>query len=583
MGLFDTQDAPTPPNPITTAAAQTGTNVSTAIANSYLGNVNQNTPQGSLRYDVTGNYGYTDPTTGQSYNIPTWTATQSLSPQGVATQAQLDAAKYNMAGLANTQSGNLGQLLSTPFDPNRGNFDAGAYLRQNPDVYNAAVNSGQNIYDFANQHYQTFGYNEGRMAGGTAAPAMGSMSQFSGVQNPLSSFDQTAGFQFGYGSGGDILSGFNPNSAGQIQTGYNQGGPITRTYGPQDSFSADRTRVENAMFQRLDPQLKQDEARLRQQLSDQGIAYGSKAYEDAMLNLTNRVTDTRLGITQAGLQEQTGLMNMAAQQAGFQNAAQQQAYNQSQQAAAFANAAQQQGYTQQQGLANFWNQAQAQREGQAAARGAFYNQAALSQFDQAAARAQFYNQAQQQALGQASTMFNAQNQLRNQALQEQYQQRNQPINEISALLSGSQVQAPNFINAQRTTIPTTDVAGLINQNFAQQNDLYKTSQGFWGDIIGGVLGAGGRIGGAAMTPVASDVRMKENITPMGSVLTTKGELPIYGYDYKNDDPDEKRHVGPMAQDVERLEPRAVKSIGGRKHILPDKMGSIFGDDGGRRG
>ena len=41
-------DAPTPPNPIADRAAQTGTNVSTGVANAYLNNVNQNTPDGSL-------------------------------------------------------------------------------------------------------------------------------------------------------------------------------------------------------------------------------------------------------------------------------------------------------------------------------------------------------------------------------------------------------------------------------------------------------------------------------------------------------------------------------------------------------
>ena len=42
-------DPPTPPNPYQTAAAQTGTNVSTGVANAFLNNVNQNTPEGSLR------------------------------------------------------------------------------------------------------------------------------------------------------------------------------------------------------------------------------------------------------------------------------------------------------------------------------------------------------------------------------------------------------------------------------------------------------------------------------------------------------------------------------------------------------
>ena len=77
-------DAPTPPNPYQTAAAQTGTNVSTGVANAFLNNINQITPEGSLNYDVTGNYSWTDPSTGQTYNIPRFTSTQTLSPSGQA-------------------------------------------------------------------------------------------------------------------------------------------------------------------------------------------------------------------------------------------------------------------------------------------------------------------------------------------------------------------------------------------------------------------------------------------------------------------------------------------------------------------
>jgi hypothetical protein len=53
------------------------------------------------------------------------------------------------------------------------------------------------------------------------------------------------------------------------------------------------------------------------------------------------------------------------------------------------------------------------------------------------------------------------------------------------------------------------------------------------------------------------------------------KLPIYSYAYK-DDPTSTRHIGPMAQDVEKIVPDAVTSIGGRKHIYPDRvMGSIL--------
>jgi hypothetical protein len=497
MGSCCTADAPTPPNPYQTASAQTGTNVSTALANSYLNNVNQQTPQGSLTNEVTGNYSFTDPTSGATYQIPRWTSTQTLNPTGQATFDQNQQAQLNMAGMANQQSGQLKNLLGTPFDA-----DAGA-------------------------------------------PGAAPMDWLHSVGFASGYTDPTNAYQTGYASGGDITRDFSA------------GGDITRSYGPQDNYSADRQRIEQSMFERVNPQLQQDEQRLRQQLADQGIRYGSQAYQGAYDPYNRQVTDTRLGIVAAGGQEQQRMDQMAAQQA------------------AFRNAAQQQGYAQNQGRAAFQNQAQQQAEGQNAARGAFWNQAAESQFNQAMGRTGLYNQAQAQNLGRNQSVFNAQNQSRNQYLQEAYQQRTQPINEITALLSGSQVSQPNFINANKTQIPTTDVAGLINQNFAQQNDIYKTDQAFWGDIIGGGLGAAGKVGAA----YASDVRVKENIAPMGSIMSPKGELPIYAYDYKDDFDDGKRHVGPMAQDVEKIAPDAVKTIDGVKHIKRDKLGSIFGSRG----
>src|SRR6185369_14353445 len=109
-------DAPTPPNPVDTARASTSTNVGTAIANSFLQNVNQNTPDGSLRYDVTGNYSWHDPYTNTDVNIPTFTATQQLSPQQQAIQQQTNAAKMNLAGMANSQSARISQLLANNMD-----------------------------------------------------------------------------------------------------------------------------------------------------------------------------------------------------------------------------------------------------------------------------------------------------------------------------------------------------------------------------------------------------------------------------------------------------------------------------------
>lgn len=115
--------APDPTPPKETSAATTGTNVSTAIANSFLGDVNQVTPDGTLTYDQTGSYQWTDPYTGQTYTIPTFTATQTLSGKQQAIKDQGDAANLNLATLANTQSGFLNDYMAKPFSYSTGDYE----------------------------------------------------------------------------------------------------------------------------------------------------------------------------------------------------------------------------------------------------------------------------------------------------------------------------------------------------------------------------------------------------------------------------------------------------------------------------
>lgn len=511
-------DPPTPPNPLATARAQTGTNVSTAVANAYLGNINQNTPTGSLVYNQSGQYGWTDPTTGQTYNIPTFTATQTLSPQGQAIQAQTQAAQYNLAGMANAQSGRIAGLLSQNMNPS---FNAQAYLAANPDVMQYALQTGQDPAQFAAQHYAQYGIGEGRT--GWQAPQGGN------AQNILN----VPGAATSYTSGGPIQMSLGPQGA------------ITHQYGGADDYSADRQRVEDALMQRMNPQLQIQQQALQQQLADQGIRYGSDAYNNAMLTYNQQANDARWGAIQQAGQEQQRMDQMAAQQAAFQNQAQNQAYEQSIGAAGFANQAQ--------------NQA---------------NQ-------QAAQAASFYNTGIAQQLQQQQAGFNAAQAARNQYLQEQYASRNQPINEITSLLSGSQVTQPNFVNTPGAQIPTTDIAGLINQNFNQQMQNYQAQSQSYNTLVGGILG----LGAGALK--LSDVRAKDDIHKLGTIFgvadvdhdETRHDqaegLPIYRYSYK-DDPASVLHVGPMAQDVEKIDPQMVRTIAGQKYIDQSKlMGHIL--------
>jgi hypothetical protein len=107
---------PKAPDPMKTAAAQTGTNIGTGIANTVMGNFNQVTPYGSLNYNQTGTFKYTDPSTGRTYDVPTFTATQTLSPEQQQLYNSGVGAQQNLADIAKAQSGAASGMLSKPFD-----------------------------------------------------------------------------------------------------------------------------------------------------------------------------------------------------------------------------------------------------------------------------------------------------------------------------------------------------------------------------------------------------------------------------------------------------------------------------------
>ena len=413
---MDIFGSPDPPNPIYTAAAQTGSNVSTAIANANLNNVNQITPQGSLTFGQSGTYNMTDPTTGGQYAIPQFTATQTLSPMGQATFDQQQGAQYNLASLGNEQSARMRQQLASPLT-----------------LDNAPAFGDPNSLKNAPQAQTTFG-NAGPVA---------------------RDFGQTQG---------QIGSTF--ADAPDVQRGYQHG----------DDFSADRQRIEAGLMERLNPSLAIERNKYEQQLADQGIRPGSPAYDNAMRNYSMQANDARLGVIGQGGAEQQRLSEM------------------SRLAGEFGNKAQQQIYEQGKGRAEFANQAQQQQYEQLFGRGQFANAAQQQDFSQQAARGTFNNAALAQNFGQAQTAFNATNAARQQYLNEQFALRNQPINEISALLSGSQVSQPNFVNPNTSTIANTDVAGMINKNFDQQMAVSNQTAATANNIIGGMFGFAGGLG-----------------------------------------------------------------------------------------
>jgi hypothetical protein len=414
-----------------------------------MGQVNQVTPDGSLTYSATGQHTWTDPSTGQSYTVPQYTATTTLSPEAAAIRAQNNAASLNLATLAANQSGRADQLLSQPFSLD-------------------SVPGGADRTGFGPASY----------GGNLSTP------QFSQGGAPL---PQTANLQ--------------------------------DSYTPEGGFSADRQRVEDALMGRLDQQRGRDMEGLRTQLANQGINIGTEAYSRALQDFERTNTDMRTSAILGSAQEQSRLLGEARAAGGFTNQARQQD---------FANRT---------GL--FGLGEDQRRYADAMAQQQFGNQQAIQGRGDQIAGAQF---AQQQSI------FDAQDNARARALQEQLALRNQPINEITALMSGSQVATPQFGIAQSAMIPTTDYAGIRQQGFNNQQANYQQQNANYQAMMGGLFG----LGSAGIT--ASDIRLKADIEPHG----VRNGHNWYKFRYVWEDPGTV-HEGVMAQEVMQTRPDAVST------------------------
>lgn len=322
--------APKAPDPKETAAAQTGTNVTTALANAQLNNVNQYGPDGSVTYTTTGGQTFRDPSTGASYYVPQYNQYTTLSPQQQAIKNESDAAELNLGKTANQQSAFLKDYLGQPVD-----------------LSNEAVDK------YINDHYT-------------------------------------------------------------------------------DDFNK---------------QQNQQQTALQTNLSNQGVKLGSAAYTNAMNDFST-------------------------------------------------------------------------------------------------ARASAYD--------------NLYGNQRSNAVATILAQRNQPLNEISALLGGSQVQTPTFgAGTNQGSIPTTDYAGLVQQDYQNRLGVYNQQQAQKQSLLGGLFGLGGSL------LSLSDERAKKNIKPVGKLMGHK----LYEYEYKEGAGQAPgKHIGVMAQEAEKKAPDAV----------------VMGNDGYRR-
>lgn len=84
---------------------------------------------------------------------------------------------------------------------------------------------------------------------------------------------------------------------------------------------------------------------------------------------------------------------------------------------------------------------------------------------------------------------------RQQAITEYNTVRNAPLNEYSALISGSQVQNPQFSNISYQGAAPADYAGLVSNNYNAQLGAYNSKVASNNALTGSLLGAAGTAAG----------------------------------------------------------------------------------------
>jgi hypothetical protein len=543
-------DAPKVPDPQETAAAQGAANREAAEASAIIGNVNERNPYGSVTYNKLGQEMITG-TDGKQVPVSRYERVTALSPEqqklyDLGTQTQT-----NLGQLGVSQSQKLQGLLGTSLDtkglpdwqaygkaPQQQTSFGGYGQAQTGFGANGPIQStygGQgkmtNSVDLANTYGGNGPVQTSIGSGGTIASTYGG-------NNPM---------QMGVAGGGNIQTAIGSGGAMRQDAGPTDRKAIEQAMLARYRTQAgtDRAKEEAQLAARgLSPGSQQystvQDANNRQDVDAYNQAYlasgdESRAAQDAY----NQVQSQRFAQGQAQGQfantAQLQQFNQNVQQGQFANSAQQQAYQQAAERAAFGNQAQNQRFTQGQAQGSFANLAQQQQYDQARQRADFGNQALLSEgnfqnaaqlqgYNQAQGRADFANEAQQQdyaqrfgagtfanaaqqqnyqqALAQANfgnaanqqnyindkARTDAENARRGQMMTERQTLRNAPINEITALMSGSQVSVPQFQAYNSPSVASVPIGQYIQDNYNAQSQNYQNNMSGLFGLAGAGLG-----------------------------------------------------------------------------------------------
>ena len=175
-------------------------------------------------------------------------------------------------------------------------------------------------------------------------------------------------------------------------------------------------------------------------------------------------------------------------------------------------------------------------------------------FGQNLAAGQFGNTAQNQMFGNSLSNANLTNTANQQAFNQQLTQYQLPLNMLNALRTGAQVTNPTFSNVpQQATTTGADIMGATNaaSNYGLAN--FNAANAAQGGMNSGLFGLG-----AAGIMALSDIRLKENVKPIGAI----NGINLYEFEYK---PEFANHpfaghgkqVGVIAQELQSVRPDAV--------------------------
>ena len=486
-----------------------------------------------------------DPSTGQP--ITRWAQNTQLNPLAQSTLDSTMKVDRDKAMLAQGMMGRAADATSQPFDWN------------NLTWYGQAPEAGG---------LQAGNLQAGNLqAGPTLTAGNLSPGQQVGAQN-IQAGNLDANGYMSSGAGQGIMAGLNTGGLGGIPT----------------ADDAGRQRIEKALLERMRPDNDRNTAALEGKLANMGLTRGSAAWNRESQRLGDQQSRQAFDAMNTAGNEQQRMfgMQMQGRQQGwnellgsgqFQNQAQNQRFTQGmgqnaqnfgmQQAAGQQNFDQQaraanQNFGQQSQSANDWfnrqAQAGAQNFGQQAQAGAqnFGQRAQAGDQNfrqQAQAGSQNFGQqaqAGQQNFSQGMDSANYYNKLRQQQIAEQQMQRQMPLNELNALLSGTQVgqlNTPDF-NTSRSA-GGADYSGAAQNQYNASMDAYNAKQSQTQGLMSG-------LGGLASTAMMfSDRRLKRNIELVGNTL---GGLAVYTYTYMWGG---GRRMGVMADEARELFPEAV--------------------------